>query len=143
MIVVAIIGILATIAFPSYQNFVVKSRRADAKAMLQQVASWMERNQVATYRYDKDVSGADIGNTTLNNLGYGKTPSGGGTTHYLIQFAGTVGANSYVVAAIPQGGQATSDAACGTLAISSNGLRGQLDGANVITNPTSEDCWQR
>ena len=34
MIVVAVIGILAAIAYPSYQDSVRKSRRADAKGLL-------------------------------------------------------------------------------------------------------------
>ncbi|MFO6422829.1 type IV pilin protein [Motilimonas sp. KMU-193] len=51
MIVVAIIGILASIAYPSYQDYVKKSRRADAQAHLMKAAleqeSWRITN--ATY----------------------------------------------------------------------------------------------
>ena len=43
MIVVAIIGILASIAYPNYQDSVKKSRRADAKAALLGLANAMER----------------------------------------------------------------------------------------------------
>ena len=44
MIVVALIALLATIAMPSYQDSIRKSRRADAKAALVQLAQFMERN---------------------------------------------------------------------------------------------------
>ncbi len=43
MIVVAIIGILAAIAYPSYQEQVQKSRRADCQGALTGLASAMER----------------------------------------------------------------------------------------------------
>ncbi len=44
MIVVAILGILAAIAFPSYQEYVRKSRRADCAGELQLLANAMERS---------------------------------------------------------------------------------------------------
>ncbi|WP_396269784.1 type IV pilin protein [Ideonella sp.] len=141
MIVVAIVGILATVAFPSFNSYLVKSRRAEAKAMLQQVAMWMERNQAATYRYDRDLENGSINNARLTALGFDRTPATG-TMHYQIQFA-AISANAFVVSATPQGGQATDDATCGTLAISSSGLRGKLDGASVKADPTTEDCWRR
>jgi len=43
MIVVAIIGILAAIAFPSYQESVAKSRRADAQRALMEAEQYMRR----------------------------------------------------------------------------------------------------
>ena len=43
MIAVAIVGILAGIAYPSYQDSVRKSRRADAQGALLGFANAMER----------------------------------------------------------------------------------------------------
>ena len=43
MIVVAIVAILAAIGYPSYQNSVQKSRRADGRAALQEAAARQER----------------------------------------------------------------------------------------------------
>ena len=44
MIVVAVVAILATIAMPSYQEHVRKSRRAQAKADLVELAQQLERH---------------------------------------------------------------------------------------------------
>lgn len=142
MIVVAIVGILATFAFPSFNNYLVKSRRAEAKAMLQQAALWMERNQTATFRYDRDITGAEINNAKLATMGFSKTPTTG-TTHYEIQFA-AISQNAFVLSATPKGSQATDDATCGTLALNSAGLRGQLEGTSgVKATDTTEECWRR
>jgi type IV pilus assembly protein PilE len=43
MIVVAIVGILAAVAYPSYQDHVRKSRRAEAQSALMGLAAAMER----------------------------------------------------------------------------------------------------
>ncbi len=44
MIVVAIVGILATIAYPSYQDYVRRSARAEARAAMLNMAQLQERN---------------------------------------------------------------------------------------------------
>ena len=43
MIVVAVIGVLAALAYPSYKEYIAKSRRAEAKAVLLSGQQWMER----------------------------------------------------------------------------------------------------
>ena len=143
MIAVAIIAILSAMAFPSFKDYLTRSRRAEAKAMLQQAAMWMERNQAATYRYDLDVAGVAVNDAKLTTLAFNKTPTSG-TAMYNIAFAGGAAARaSYVLKAEPQGTQATDDATCGTLAIDNTGLRGKLSGSSVAVDATSEQCWQR
>jgi type IV pilus assembly protein PilE len=58
VIVVVVIGILAAIAFPSFQNFIANSNRADAHAALQNIQLLQER-----YRKDQGRYGtlAEIG----------------------------------------------------------------------------------
>ena len=60
MIVVAIIGILAGIAYPTYQDSVRKSRRADAEAVLLELAQWMERFYTENNRYDQTRAGVAV-----------------------------------------------------------------------------------
>ena len=52
MIVVAIVGILASIAYPSYQNYVLRSHRSAATSCLLELAQFMERNYTQNMRYD-------------------------------------------------------------------------------------------
>ena len=51
MIVVTIIGILAAIAFPSYQKYVLKGRRSDALQALSQAQAQIERCYATVFSY--------------------------------------------------------------------------------------------
>nr|WP_317199489.1 type IV pilin protein [uncultured Psychrobacter sp.] len=57
MIVVAVIGILAAIAFPSYQRYVIKSKRADMMSEMHNIASDVQTRKLAQGNYaDMDVT---------------------------------------------------------------------------------------
>ena len=62
MIVVAVIGLLAAVALPSYQSSVRKARRADARAALVTTAQLMER--YSTERAASGYSTATISTLT-------------------------------------------------------------------------------
>ena len=47
MIVVAIIGVLAAIAYPSYQRYVIKTKRTDMMTEMQNIASQIESRKLA------------------------------------------------------------------------------------------------
>lgn len=57
MIVVAIIGILASIAYPSYTKYVQKSKRTDAMVALMQAAQQQEKyfSQNLKYAFDEET----------------------------------------------------------------------------------------
>ena len=61
MVVVAIIGILAAIAYPSYQDSVVKSKRGAAVSCLMEQVQFMERFYSTNLRYDQTTAGAPVG----------------------------------------------------------------------------------
>jgi type IV pilus assembly protein PilE len=69
MITVAIIGILASIAYPSYQGYVERSLRADAHAGLNVAAGELERCYTQHYSYSSDecsiTSPSPDGNYTI------------------------------------------------------------------------------
>ncbi len=56
MIVVAIIGVLAAVAFPSYQRYVMESRRTEAKSFLNQVMQQEEKFYTENLTYTTDLT---------------------------------------------------------------------------------------
>lgn len=63
MIVIAIIGILASIAYPSYQDSVRKGRRADGYALLSQIMQAQERFYTDRLVYATDLTQGGMGFT--------------------------------------------------------------------------------
>ncbi|ERS87101.1 hypothetical protein Q667_15595 [Marinobacter sp. C1S70] len=125
MIVVAIIGIIASIAYPSYQENVRKTRRANAQADLLELAQWMER------QYAQDYSYLVGGNQPT--LPFTSSPRTG-TAFYAISFSGNVTQNGFTLQAQPSGDQAQDK--CGTLTLDNAGSKSATKGGSVVT-----DCW--
>ena len=65
LIVVAIIGVLAAVALPSYSAYVIRGNRADAKDMLTNVMFEMERFATRNRSYTLDMT----------DLGFGADPA--------------------------------------------------------------------
>jgi len=63
MIVVAIIGLLSAVAYPSYSKYVVSSKRTDAQRALIEYAQSMERYFTANGRYSTAAAGTTCGGT--------------------------------------------------------------------------------
>lgn len=126
MVVVAIVGILAMIAYPSYELSVMKSRRSEAREALLMVAGLEERYMTANNRYG---TGSVIG------LG-GDTKI---TDHeaYKIEITLNNSGSGYVATATPLGRQNTLDQACGTLSYDNIGNK-EVTGNS--SKPLSE-CW--
>lgn len=129
MIVVAIIGILAAIAFPSYQNYVTKTRRADAQAALTGFATAMERyytDNRNTY-LGAAHGGADTG-APASALFPSEAPLDGATKYYKLTIDDAT-RNSYRLQATPKGAQDGD----GNLQLLSNGTRRwQKDGSTWV-----------
>ena len=100
MIVVVITAILATLAYPSYNNYVVKSRRTDAQAVLIEAAHFMERFYTENNRYDQDTAG----NATALPAALSESPRDGGAKYYDIVLQAS-SASTYTLRARPKNGQ--------------------------------------
>ena len=67
MIVLAIVAILAAVAYPAYRDQVVKARRTDAKTSLEQLRLDQEKWRANNRTYG---SLADLGRGTASTEGY-------------------------------------------------------------------------
>jgi type IV pilus assembly protein PilE len=67
MIVVAIVGILAAIAYPSYMEYVRKSNRAEAKTELLDIATRLQRCYTSFARFDDSANCAVYADLTDGN----------------------------------------------------------------------------
>jgi type IV pilus assembly protein PilE len=126
MITVAIVGILAAIAYPSYQDSVRKSWRANAASCLMELAQGMERRFT--------------GNLVGGYAGAALPPSGCPTegdmgTRYGFSFPAAATATAFTLQAVPVAGGPQASDTCGTLTIDQTGLKGSAG--------TVSDCWRR
>ena len=142
LVVIGIIGLLAAIGYPTYQNYVTETRRADAKGDLLQLSQFMERYFTENGRYDQDSGGTAV------SLPFTTSPPDGSTTFYNLGFAaGEPTDTTFVLQATPQGAQATNDTQCGTISIDSTGTKCILggtkcsDSATASTRQDVEECW--
>lgn len=103
MIVVAIIGIIAAIAYPSYQDQVTKTRRMDAQGALSGFASAMERYYTENGTYKG--AGAGGGDTGAPTIFPDKAPLDGSNKYYDLKIA-AADRNTYELRAVPIAGSA-------------------------------------
>lgn len=66
LIVVAIIGVLASIAYPSYQDQVKKGRRASAQAIMQTIATKQEQYLLEARTYAATTAALKVDTTEIN-----------------------------------------------------------------------------
>lgn len=109
MITVAVIAILAAIAYPSYTQHVQKGRRENAKAELLGFVQNLERHYAIKYTYD----------ASLADLNIPSTIPASGNAHYNVSLAKT--ATSYTLTATPTGIQ--SGDKCGAISINQAGVK--------------------
>lgn len=103
MIVVAIVGILAALAIPAYQDQVASSRRADAQGALMGLAQAMERSYTENGTY---LGLAESGNNTgAPTIFPDEAPIDGATKFYDLTISAAT-ASSYTVRATPKNAQA-------------------------------------
>lgn len=133
MIAVAIVGLIAAFAYPSYLEQIRKTRRADCAGAVTSLGSAMERffTVNSTYR----GAGAGGGDTGAPTIFQASCPVDGGTPTYNLTIQAAT-ASTFSVQAAPVGDQLQDK--CGTLTLTNTGLKG-VTGASA--GVTWQDCW--
>lgn len=133
MVVVAIIGILAAVALPSYWNSVMKSRRSSAQSALLDLASREARYYTSNNAYTSDLPtlGFPTGTTAV------PVPDGVSNHFYDVTATVSTDLSSYTLTAVPAGAQAK-DTTCYTYTYTSVGVRANLDASS---KPLLPSCW--
>ena len=121
MITVVIVGILASIAYPSYMSQVRKSRRSDAVQALSRLEQSQERWRANNTAYAPD----------LPSLGISSATTSGG--YYTLAITGTPTGTTYTATAAGVGSQA-SDTNCTILTVT-------ITNGTATNTPTS--CWSK
>ena len=120
MIVIAIIGIVITIGYPSLTEYVKKGRRTEVAGLLSEQAQLLERF------YSK------------NNVYTNATGLSAGNDFYTI--TPTLTDQAFLLTAVRKTGTAMATDKCGDFTITNTGVRSM---ANAASGLTSKDCWGR
>jgi type IV pilus assembly protein PilE len=119
MVVIAIIGLIAAIAVPSYRESVRKTRRSLAQGCLTEQAQFMERFYSTNLRYVAAGGAAPALGTCSQDVG----------EFYTVEFDGAPTATTFTLRAVPRDDQA--DDVCGTMTITQTGAKAAA----------RADCW--
>jgi len=139
MIVVAIIGIITSIAYPSYQGYMKGSNRSVAQADLMSLAAALERHKAATYSYKAAAEGgSNTGKPTVFHAHSPSSEPAAKKKYDLTIDSVSASGNSYVLIAKPVSSSAqTGD---GNLHLFSDGRKAwDINNNGAIAN--SEYCW--
>lgn len=135
MIVVAIIGIIAAIAYPSYTEQVRKTKRSDGQGALMGLAGAMERHYASNNSYEGAADGgADTGSPGIYP---DEAPLDGNNKYYDLTIQ-SADATSFTLRATPKGAQAGD----GMLELDSTGARRWDEDASGGFD-TGENTWSK
>ncbi|QZP33636.1 type IV pilin protein [Pseudomonas sp. DR48] len=120
MIVIAIIGIVMTIAAPSLTEYVKKGRRTEVAGLLSEQAQILERF------YSKNNVYTGISGLSTGNDFYTVTP--------------TLTDQTFLLTAARKTGTAMATDKCGDFTLTNTGVRSMV---NATAGLTTKDCWGR
>lgn len=128
MITVVIVSILASIALPSYQSYILKSHRTAAIGAIMELAGREARYYTINNSYT----------ASMVALGYSADPmpvtGGSSTTYYNLSVQSASPSTTFSLQAVPVGNQLNDS--CGTYIYGYLGVKG-------ISSGTLSDCWKQ
>lgn len=123
MIVVAIVGLLATIALPSYREYVLRGNRTEGQALLMDAAARQERFYAQNTSYV--TSNTDRSKLQVNETKYARL--------YDLSVGTSSGDGGYTLTASQKFG----DTACGNLTLNARGDKGRSG-----SGKSTDECWR-
>jgi len=141
MVVLALVGLLAVIAIPSYQESVRKSRRAEVRAQLLEVAQYLQR----FYSHNDSFATTKAGAAATIPSELAKVPRNAvpGSQSYDISFATSAasainpGLASFKIQAVRRAGGPMDGDKCGDFTLENTGARNVLKATDTAAN-----CWR-
>ena len=118
MIVVAVIGLLAAIALPSYSSYVARGKRAEVRAEMLKAEGWLERYYTENNRFTGAAASSDTSVPAGFSATFGSVPAGG-SANYTISLAASNNPASYTISATRTGSMASDS--CGNYTKTNNG----------------------
>ncbi len=135
MIVIVILAVIASFAYPSYMNYVVDTKRTAATSILLQVADRQQQFFMDNKRFANDLTNLGFANNPLVIADDGRPMANAADSDSTYSVALTnVTATTYTITAAPLNGQAARDAECGSLTLNQTLMKGSSGGG--------DDCWK-
>ena len=138
MITVAIIGVLASIAVPSYSSYIARAKRADARTQLVQVAQFMQRFYAANDDYAVDRANKAVIDQIPASI---KRSPAEGTQLYALSVA-SASRTAYEIRMVPESLGSMAGDECGTFTLTSTGVRGVLVSGAAGSATLRDKCWK-
>ena len=126
MITLAIVAVLASVAYPSYTQYIVRSNRSSASSFVLNLASRQEQYNLDARQYTDQLTllgAATIPTEVLTN--YGVT----------VAVDNTAAPPTYSITATPSGTQLVRDTLCGALKYDQTGMK-TISGTSTVSK-----CW--
>ena len=145
MITLAIVAILATIAYPAYNDYVIKSNRVEAKRTLLTAAQFLERRYSTQNTYLQNTSTSSPPVALPAEMACAPSPactSGQNVTHTIAySTTNALNATNFTLVATAVGTQLTAENRLGCVAytLDNFGQRRAYSDANATTLNTR--CW--
>ena len=145
MITVVIIGILASIALPSYSSYIARAKRADARTQLLQAAQYMQRFYAANDQYLQDRASNNILGSSVGMPDSLRVSPSDGTALYQLNtavasagnYTASITTTAYTLTMAPISGRSAATDPCGMFTITSTGVRGVASATK-----TRDECWK-
>ncbi len=137
LIVVVVLSIILSIAVPSYRDYVLRTNRTVARAVLLEVSAKQEQFFADNKRYTADLSELGYSGATFGmDSSHNDVTAGSSNQIYLVSSTISGGAVVFTLTADTKNNQEKDDGNCKEFTLKSNGKR-------EVTGSLGDTCWKR